>query len=100
MYQVKLYTTEGGTKLIKRKSGAIERQYRQNVGKLPVAYRSEPDGRYLYVLDESLTSYSTAERGQADKPPVPPCILPVENDTTQVNMHAPHSGLLATCTGA
>ena len=38
-YTYKLYTTDGGVKLLKRKSGAIEKQYRQNVGKLPVAYR-------------------------------------------------------------
>lgn len=38
-YQLKLYTTPGGEKLIKRRSGAIEKQYRLNVGRLPVAYR-------------------------------------------------------------
>ena len=38
-YTFKLYTRDGGVKLLKRRSGAIEKQYRQNVGKLPVAYR-------------------------------------------------------------
>lgn len=38
-YIYKLYTTDGGVKLLKRKSGQLERQYRQNIGKLPVAYR-------------------------------------------------------------
>lgn len=40
-YTHKLYTNEGGVKLLKRKSGAIEKQYRQNIGKLAVAYRSD-----------------------------------------------------------
>lgn len=38
-YQVKLYTTPGGEKLIKRRGGAVEKQYRLNLGRLPVAYR-------------------------------------------------------------
>jgi hypothetical protein len=38
-YIFKLYTTDGGVKLLKRRSGQLERQYRQNIGKLPVAYR-------------------------------------------------------------
>lgn len=38
-YKVRLYATGSGAKLIKRKSGAIERQFRFNLGKLPVAYR-------------------------------------------------------------
>lgn len=28
----------------------MERQIRYNVGKLPVAYRTEPDGRWVLVL--------------------------------------------------
>jgi hypothetical protein len=38
-YQVKLYTTPGGEKLIKRRGGTVEKQYRLNIGRLPVAYR-------------------------------------------------------------
>ena len=37
--QVQLYATDGGVKLLKRSNGDLERQYRLNVGKLPVAYR-------------------------------------------------------------
>lgn len=33
-----------------RRSGEVERQIRYNVGKLPVAYRTEPDGRWVLVL--------------------------------------------------
>ena len=43
-YTVRLYTSSGGTKMIRRHNGAIERQYRLNIGKLPVAYRCEPCG--------------------------------------------------------
>ncbi len=38
-YVTKLYTIDGGVKLIKRKSDSIERQHRVNMGKLPVGYR-------------------------------------------------------------
>ena len=38
-YTVRLYTSGGGVKLIRRHNGAIERQYRLNIGKLPIAYR-------------------------------------------------------------
>jgi hypothetical protein len=40
-YQVKLYTTPGGEKLIKRRGGTVEKQYRLNIGRLPVAYRQD-----------------------------------------------------------
>lgn len=74
---MKLYTTDGGTKFLKRRSGAVEKQYRLNVGKLPVAYRTEPEGRYLFILDNALTASvldETAAEGEG-KPPVPPCIV-------------------------
>lgn len=32
------------------RTGAVERQLRQNIGKLPVAYRTEPDGRCVLDL--------------------------------------------------
>ena len=37
--QVKLYASECGPKLIKRHTGAIERQFRLHCGKLPIGYR-------------------------------------------------------------
>jgi hypothetical protein len=46
LYTAKLYTDDGGTKLIKRHNGKIEKQYRLNVGVLPIAYRAEEDGRW------------------------------------------------------
>ena len=38
-YMCKLTTREAGTKIIKRNNGTIEKQYRQNLGKLVIAYR-------------------------------------------------------------
>jgi len=72
--------------LIKRQSGSVEKQYRYNIGKLPVAYRTEPDGQYLYVLEGAVTSYSSQDPAQGSSPPVPPCILPLNKDTTQVSL--------------
>lgn len=89
-FLVKLYTTDGGAKLLRRKSGEVERQIRYNVGKLPVAYRTEPDGRYLYILDNALTTY-TAGEGDG-KPPVPPCILKIGADKTQVALEVDDRG--------
>jgi uncharacterized protein YggU (UPF0235/DUF167 family) len=60
-------------KFLKRKSGAIEKQYRLQIGAVPIAYRSEPNGRYLYVLDNSLTTGNVGALLEG-KPPVPPCI--------------------------
>ena len=38
-YMCKLNTREAGTKIIKRANGTFEKQYRQNLGKLVIAYR-------------------------------------------------------------
>jgi hypothetical protein len=62
-HTIKLYTSDGGTKLLRRPDGKVERQYRLNVGSLPVAYTSdkpagadEPD--LLYIMDRAVTSYN------------------------------------------
>ncbi|KAL0042663.1 hypothetical protein WJX79_007234 [Trebouxia sp. C0005] len=86
IFTAKLYTTEGGSKLIKRQSGNVEKQYRYNIGKLPVAYRAEPDGQFLYVIEGAVTSYTSQDPAQGSSPPVPPCILPLNKDTTQVSL--------------
>lgn len=85
-FTAKLYTSDGGNKLIKRQSGAIEKQYRYNIGKLPVAYRTEPDGRFLYILEDAVSSYSSHDPAQGNSPPVPPCISALDKDTTQVSL--------------
>jgi uncharacterized protein YggU (UPF0235/DUF167 family) len=80
-YTAKLYTTDGGAKFLKRRSGTVERQYRFNIGKLPIAYRTEPEGKYLYIFDDALTTLSVDESGASNtgsgKPPIPPCIVPI-----------------------
>lgn len=84
VHTAKLYTTDGGVKVIRRANGSLEKQHRQNVGICPVAYRSEPGGKYLYIMKDALTSYSAHERGEEDQPPVPPCILEIEPNTSQL----------------
>ena len=50
-------------------------------------HRSEPGGRLLYILSGALTTYSIEEsQAGAEKAPVPPCILPVEDGTSQVSL--------------
>lgn len=52
-----------------------------------VRCRSEPGGRFLYILSGALTTYSIEESQKgAEKAPVPPCILPVEDGTSQVSL--------------
>eukprot|EP00891_Asterochloris_glomerata_P007027 jgi/Astpho2/7027/fgenesh1_pg.00107_%23_70_t len=84
--KVQLYATDGGVKLLKRSNGDLERQYRLNVGKLPVAYRNEPEARFLYIMDGALTSYSSQDPAGAKASPVPPCIQALNHDTTQVSL--------------
>ena len=51
-YAYKLYnSSEGDAKLIARKNGAIERQYRVNLGKLPIGYRYTASQRTTVVLN-------------------------------------------------
>lgn len=38
-YTVRLYTAPGGVKVLQRKDSKFEKQYRQLIGKLPIAYR-------------------------------------------------------------
>lgn len=53
----------------------------------PLPCRSEPGGRFLYILSGALTTYSIEESvAGAEKAPVPPCILPVEDGTSQVSL--------------
>jgi hypothetical protein len=54
---LKMYTTDGGCKLLRRSNGSIERQYRLNLGVLPIAYTAEPGGNLVYILDKAVTSY-------------------------------------------
>ena len=88
-HQIKLYTTDGGMKLIKReKDGSIERQYRLNIGRLPIAYKFDPESNLLYIMDNAVSTvlrdFSAA--GGGDKLLVPPCIASNEQGQTQVKI--------------
>ncbi|GAX83996.1 hypothetical protein CEUSTIGMA_g11421.t1 [Chlamydomonas eustigma] len=85
-YYVKLYTTDGGMKLIKRKDGKIDRQFRLNIGKLPIAYKSSQDGKLLYILDNAVSTYVTDSNAAGEKLLVPPCIARNESGQTQVRI--------------
>ena len=43
-------------KRIERDGGKLEKQYRYLMGDLPVCYRSEPEGKYLYLIDGALSA--------------------------------------------
>ena len=86
-YTTKLYMSEGGSKLIRRANGNVEKQHRLFVGKLPVAYSAEGNNRYLYLLDGALTSYAKDEQLRQDGgTPVPPCITALDAGVTQVSL--------------
>ncbi|GMH32640.1 hypothetical protein BSKO_00474 [Bryopsis sp. KO-2023] len=81
---VKFYTTDGGIKLIKRKDGRVERQCRLNVGELPVAYKTTPEGHFLYVLSNAVAAYTGRINEKKTETPVPPCIMYVEPKGCQI----------------
>ncbi|KIY95070.1 hypothetical protein MNEG_12893 [Monoraphidium neglectum] len=82
-HTVRLYTSDGGVKLLRRKDGAVERQHRLNVGRLPVAYTAEAEGQLLYVMDGAVTAF-TKDPSASDRIPVPPCIRKGESGSTEV----------------
>jgi hypothetical protein len=72
----------GAVKYLKRGEGQVEKQYRYNCGDLPVLYKSEEKGRYIYVMEGAVTAFSGADNGAyigkesagGDEIMVPPCI--------------------------
>ena len=49
------------------------------------SYRSEPEGRYLYVLDNAVTTYGVGRDATGGgRPPTPPCITALDSNTTQI----------------
>lgn len=48
-----------------RRDGKLEKQYRQVLGRLPVAYRSEPEGSVLYILDNAVSVLSNESEVRA-----------------------------------
>lgn len=87
-------TPEPKAVLIRREGGALEKQYRYVCGALPVCYKSEQEGRYLYIIDGALSAfnYGQAEDGAAPGAdgvdggvaPVPPCIQHTSTGTVRV----------------
>eukprot|EP00882_Tetradesmus_deserticola_P008373 GHRQ01008830.1.p1 GENE.GHRQ01008830.1~~GHRQ01008830.1.p1 ORF type:complete len:246 (+),score=127.10 GHRQ01008830.1:546-1283(+) len=82
---VKLYTSDAGTKLLRRKDGSVERQHRLSVGSLPVAYTSDGSSDILYIMDRAVTSYNR-DAGAGDRVPVPPCIRVGESGNVEVTL--------------
>ena len=96
-YTVRLKAVaDGKATMIRREGGKVERQYRYMCGELPVCYKSEEGGRYLYIIDGALTAFNHAggkgkkRAGEASAddepgaPPVPPCIQQTSRGITQV----------------
>ena len=60
-YTVRLKAVaDGKATMIRREGGKVERQYRYMCGELPVCYKSEEGGRYLYIIDGALTAFNHA----------------------------------------
>ena len=60
-YMVRLKAVaDGKATMIRREGGKVERQYRYMCGELPVCYKSEEGGRYLYIIDGALTAFNRA----------------------------------------
>ncbi|CAG9461255.1 unnamed protein product [Pedinophyceae sp. YPF-701] len=68
------YLQDGGVKVIKLPEGKAEKHYRLCVGQLPVAYRTEPNGKLLYVMDGALSTYADDSKKDLASL-VPPCII-------------------------
>mmetsp|Transcript_12257 Transcript_12257/g.29618 ORF Transcript_12257/g.29618 Transcript_12257/m.29618 type:complete len:330 (+) Transcript_12257:228-1217(+) len=74
-------------KLIKRANGKMEKQYRYICGELPVCYKSEQEGKYLYLIDGALSAFNFGQTaGEGGETPVPPCIQQTAAGTVQVAM--------------
>ena len=72
--------------LVKRDGGKLEKQYRYKCGELPVCYKSEREGRYLYIIDGALSAFNfgQVEGDEGGEAPVPPCIQQTATGTVQV----------------
>uniref|UniRef100_A0A7S0WPZ2 STEEP1 domain-containing protein n=1 Tax=Pyramimonas obovata TaxID=1411642 RepID=A0A7S0WPZ2_9CHLO len=88
-HHVKLKVTPGAVKYLKRGDGKVEKQFRYNCGALPVLYKSEEHGRYIYVMEDAVSSYASAEdipvetKGEV---PVPPCIQTNKDGKVQIGI--------------
>merc|ERR1711904_476375 len=80
-YKVKMYLTDGGIKYLKRGT-KIERQYRMNVGSLPVCYTDNADGRFVYILKNALSAFNRPTT--SDTILIPPCISQITVNSVQI----------------
>ena len=94
-YTVRLKAvSDGKATMLRREGGKVERQYRYMCGELPVCYKSEEEGRYLYIIDGALSAFKSGGGKKAGgkasvddepgAPPVPPCIQQTSRGVTQV----------------
>lgn len=103
-HSVRMQGELSGAKLLKRPEGKVEKQYRYSCGSLPVAYKSDPKGRYIYVMDGAVSAYSNVEEqaaegtGAKETPPIPPCIQATKAGTVQIAVEvddsAPRAAIL------
>lgn len=89
--------TPGAVKYINRGEDKVEKQFRYNCGELPVLYKSEQHGRYIYVMDGAVTAYAAdgnpvvaTELGE--EVIVPPCITQQADGRVQIGMDIEDGG--------
>jgi len=75
-YLIKLYTTDGGIRCIKRED-KVEKQYRINIGDVPVAYKSSPEDRHIFIFYDALTAFDQTITAKGIL--IPPCIMQTNN---------------------
>mmetsp|Transcript_30229 Transcript_30229/g.58087 ORF Transcript_30229/g.58087 Transcript_30229/m.58087 type:complete len:267 (+) Transcript_30229:383-1183(+) len=97
VHNVKLKVTPGAVKYINRGEDKVEKQFRYNCGELPVLYKSEQHGRYIYVMDGAVTAYAAdgnpvvaTELGE--EVIVPPCITQQADGRVQIGMDIEDGG--------
>ena len=58
--------------------------------------RAEEKGRYLYVMDQAVSTFATSHSvDTSGVPPVPPCIIPVGDDGCQITLEIEDKGTRA-----
>lgn len=80
-HKVKLYTTDGEIRCVKR-GDKVEKQFRINIGELPVGYKISPNDQYIYVFDNALTAFDQTISSQGIL--IPPCIMQKPHKTVQL----------------
>ena len=72
-FVLRLMGKEEGVKYLRRGDGQLERQLRHaTAAGLVYGYRTEPDGRYVYLLPDALTCFSALTAAKPSSHPPPP----------------------------